>query len=68
LVVSLVRYVVRAVHQFQISPFRSVFHRMGLCAASRVLVWALVVMSLYPLCQWYAAFKQRRNDWWLSYI
>lgn len=32
------------------------------------LVWALVVIMLYPLCRWYAALKQRRSDAWLSYI
>jgi uncharacterized membrane protein len=32
------------------------------------LTWAVVVILLYPLCRWYAALKQRRTDWWLSYI
>lgn len=32
------------------------------------LVWAIVVISLYPLCRWYAALKQRRSDAWLSYL
>jgi uncharacterized membrane protein len=32
------------------------------------LTWAIVVIILYPLCRWYAALKQRRTDWWLSYI
>lgn len=32
------------------------------------LVWAFVVVSLYPLCRWYAALKQRRSDAWLSYF
>ncbi len=31
-------------------------------------VWALVVLAMYPLCQWYAALKQRRSDAWLSYL
>jgi hypothetical protein len=31
-------------------------------------VWAGVVAALYPLCRWYAALKQRRTDWWLSYL
>jgi hypothetical protein len=30
-------------------------------------VWMLVVIALYPFCRWFAALKQRRNDWWLSY-
>jgi hypothetical protein len=32
------------------------------------LAWAVVVLTMYPLCRWYAALKQRRTDWWLSYI
>ncbi len=32
------------------------------------LVWALVVVSMYPLCRWFAKLKQRRNDAWLSYL
>lgn len=32
------------------------------------LIWAGVVVALYPLCRWFAALKQRRNDWWLSYL
>jgi len=31
-------------------------------------VWLLVVAILYPLCQWVAAVKDRRRDWWLSYL
>lgn len=32
------------------------------------LVWAFVVLALYPLCRWFAALKQRRADPWLSYL
>jgi uncharacterized membrane protein len=32
------------------------------------LVWALVVIAMYPLCRWFAALKQRRDDAWLSYL
>jgi hypothetical protein len=32
------------------------------------LVWACVVVLLYPLCSWFAAVKQRRREHWLSYI
>ena len=32
------------------------------------LAWATVVVSMYPLCRWYAALKGRRSDWWLSYL
>jgi len=32
------------------------------------LVWGCVVVTLYPLCRWFAALKQRRSDAWLSYF
>jgi len=32
------------------------------------LIWAFVVLALYPLCRWFAALKQRRRDAWLSYL
>jgi len=32
------------------------------------IVWAIVVVVLYPLCHWYAKVKQRRDVWWLSYL
>jgi len=30
--------------------------------------WLLVVAMLYPLCRWVASAKERRRDWWLSYL
>jgi uncharacterized membrane protein len=32
------------------------------------LVWAAIVVLMYPLCRWFAALKSRRQDWWLSYL
>jgi uncharacterized membrane protein len=32
------------------------------------LVWAFVVIALYPLCRWFAALKARRSEAWLSYL
>jgi uncharacterized membrane protein len=31
-------------------------------------VWIAGVLLLYPLCKWFAGVKQRRRDWWLSYL
>jgi uncharacterized membrane protein len=31
-------------------------------------IWAFVLLAMYPLCRWYAGVKQRRTDWWLSYL
>ena len=32
------------------------------------LCWIAGVLLLYPLCKWFAGVKQRRKDWWLSYL
>jgi uncharacterized membrane protein len=32
------------------------------------LVWLAVVALSYPLCRWFAGVKQRRREWWLSYL
>jgi uncharacterized membrane protein len=31
-------------------------------------VWIMAVLMLYPLARAFAAIKQRRTDWWLSYL
>ena len=30
--------------------------------------WIAGVLLLYPPCKWFAGVKQRRKDWWLSYL
>ena len=40
----------------------------GLGLPGVYVVWALVVLALYPLCRWFAALKQRRTEWWWSYL
>ena len=32
------------------------------------VVWAAVVLGMYPLCLWYSPLKARRTDWWLGYF
>jgi ABC-type spermidine/putrescine transport system permease subunit I len=31
-------------------------------------VWVVVLLLLYPACLWFARLKQRRRDWWLTYL
>jgi hypothetical protein len=31
-------------------------------------VWIAAIVMLYPVCRWFAHLKQRRRDWWLSYL
>ena len=32
------------------------------------LIWMSIPVMLYPLCRWFAGVRQRRGDWWLSYL
>jgi uncharacterized membrane protein len=32
------------------------------------LSWIIGIALLYPLCKWFAGVKQRRRNWWLSYL
>ena len=40
----------------------------GFGLAGVYLAWAVVLIALYPLCEWFAELKRRRSDWWLSYL
>jgi uncharacterized membrane protein len=32
------------------------------------VMWAAIVAALYPACVWFSRLKERRRDWWLSYL
>ena len=32
------------------------------------LTWGIAIALLYFACRWFAAFKAKRNDWWLRYL
>jgi uncharacterized membrane protein len=40
----------------------------GLTLPLVYLIWIVVVVTMYPLCRWFAAVKQRSNAPWLSYL
>jgi len=40
----------------------------GLGLVGIYTLWLAVVTLLYPLCAWFAAIKQRRIEWWWSYL
>jgi uncharacterized membrane protein len=40
----------------------------GVSLGSVYLIWALVVLALYPACVWFAGVKARRSDWWIRYL
>jgi uncharacterized membrane protein len=40
----------------------------GFSLPTTYMLWAVVVLALYPVCRWFAALKRRRSDPWLSYL
>ena len=32
------------------------------------VVWAAVVVMMYPPCLWFAQLKDRRQNWWMGYL
>ncbi len=42
--------------------------RWGFSLPVVYLAWALVVLSLYPACRWFAGVKARSRATWLSYL
>jgi uncharacterized membrane protein len=40
----------------------------GLPLSQVYVMWAVVVLAVYPFCRWMAGIKARRRDWWLSYV
>lgn len=40
----------------------------GLSLAAAYAIWIGVVAALYPICRWFEGVRQRRHDWWLSYL
>ena len=48
------------------SPSRPAGYGFDLWAV--YLIWIGIAAALYPLCHWFGALKQRRTDWWLSYL
>jgi uncharacterized membrane protein len=50
-------------------PFLFVAPGEGYGLAIVYLVWAAVVIALYPLCKWYDTYKtSHKEKWWLSYL
>ncbi|MGH6735899.1 MAG: DUF1624 domain-containing protein [Methyloceanibacter sp.] len=42
--------------------------QIGFGLSAVYLFWLLVLLLLYPLCRWFAGLKQRRSEWWWSYL
>jgi uncharacterized membrane protein len=56
---------------YQWAPFFEKFKApegVGFGLLATYIAWIAGVLLLYPLCKWFAGVKQRRKDWWLSYL
>jgi hypothetical protein len=40
----------------------------GISLPAVYAVWVAIVAALYPPSRWFARLKQRRREWWLSYL
>jgi uncharacterized membrane protein len=49
------------------SPLRKPLN-YGLALPGIYAVWLLVVSALYPVCRWFGELKQKRREWWWSYV
>ena len=49
-------------------PFRFQIVGEGYSLGVVYLIWLSVVLLLFPLCKWFAAYKQKHNYGWLSYL
>jgi len=49
-------------------PFFFKANGVGFGLLGVYIVWLLVVVSLFPLCKKFAAYKSSHKHWWLSYI
>ena len=50
-------------------PFMFVLPGEGFSLTGVYLVWAVVIIILYPLCKSYDRYKSRHKEkWWLSYL
>ncbi len=50
-------------------PFLFIAPGEGYGLALVYLVWAAVVIALYPVCKWYDTYKtSHKEKWWLSYL
>ena len=57
-----------AIWLFRGLPILSKPGNYGVSLPGVYTLWIAVVLMLYPLAHWFEALKQRRHDWWLSYL
>jgi uncharacterized membrane protein len=57
-----------ALHRLRDTPPAEVLARSGFSLPVVYLFWILGVLTLYPICKWYARVKARRREWWFGYL
>ena len=58
-------------HGLPFSAYTDLFNRpkdMGFSLPVIYLIWIGVVAALYVPCRWFEGVRERRKDWWLSYL
>ena len=50
------------------SPFLFTPDGLGVSLLGVYIVWALVILIMYPLCKRYNKYKSVHQQWWLSYV
>ena len=51
------------------NPFLFLIPGEGYSLGIVYLIWAFVIISLYPICKWYDQYKtDHKEKWWLSYL
>ena len=59
----------QAVESMQTGGLLFIMPGVGYSLKVVYLIWAIVVLALYPLCKWYDRYKtNHREKWWLSYL
>jgi uncharacterized membrane protein len=71
-VIHLVAMALGMAQGFRAGQFLTIFFLYpkgyGVGLGSIYVLWLLIVLFLYPWCRWMASVKERRRDWWLSYV
>jgi uncharacterized membrane protein len=49
-------------------PFHFLVPGEGVNLFATYCIWIGLVLLLYPLCKWFARYKQTHRQWWLSYL
>lgn len=40
----------------------------GISIGWTYLVWMSIILALWPVSAWFARLRERRRNWWLSYL